>query len=417
VNHLAIKQFNNKKSMDLKFGSVCVRNPGTKFEYAQPHMEPIIASTTFSYDDPDALMEIFLGEKKGFIYSRWSNPTIELAEQKLAALESCGVKNENGDPLQVTAKMFSSGMGAISTLFISNLKPGDKVLAQANLYGGTSELLLKLLSQHGIEPILMDLKDLNRAGEIVNDPKVKMMYIETPSNPMIDCYDIESLTAIAKAKNVLVAVDNTFASPYLQQPFTYGVDFVIHSTTKYLNGHGNSTSGVIIGKDESFMNNNIFNHRKLLGSNSNAFDAWLLLQGMKTLEVRMQRHCANAMQVATFLSTHQKVAKVHYAGLPSHRDHAVAKKQMRDFSGMLSFELKDGLEAGKKLMRNVRLCKLAVSLGTVDTIIQHPATMSHVGVDKSTREQYGITDGLVRLSVGIEDVRDIVGDLGQALEG
>lgn len=404
--------------MDLKFGSICVRNPGTSFDHAQPHMEPIIASTTFSYDDPEALMEVFLGEKKGFIYSRWSNPTIELAEQKVAALESCGIKNASGEPITVVAKLFSSGMGAISTLFMAILKPGDKVLAQANLYGGTSELLLKILSQHGIVPVLMDLKDLNRANETVqNDPEVKMIFIETPSNPTIDCYDIDALTKIARQKNLLVAVDNTFASPYLQQPFQFGVDFVVHSTTKYLNGHGNSTSGVIIGRDEAFMNNTIFNHRKLLGSNSNAFDAWLLLQGMKTLEVRMQRHSSNALEVAKFLLKHPKISRVNYAGLPSHRDYEIAKKQMRDFSGMLSFELKEGLEAGKMLMKNIRLCQLAVSLGTVDTIIQHPASMSHVGVAKSVREQYGITDGLVRLSVGIEDARDIVADLSQALEG
>jgi methionine-gamma-lyase len=350
-------------------------------------------------------MDVFSGEKKGFIYSRWSNPTIELAEQKMAALEACGIKNSNGEALELSAKMFSSGMGAISSLFMSNLQPGDKLLAQENLYGGTSEFLLKILSQQGIEPMMMDLKDLDRFEEMVmHDPQIKMVYIETPSNPTIDCYDLEELTRIAKQKNIKVAVDNTFASPYLQQPFKYGVDFVVHSTTKYLNGHGNSTSGMLIGRDEVFINKNIFDYRKLLGSNSNPFDAWILLQGM------------NAMQVATFLEQHSKISKVNYAGLPSHRDHAVARKQMRDFSGMLSFELADGLEAGKKLLKNIRLCKLAVSLGTVDTIIQHPATMSHVRVAKQTREQYGITDGLVRLSVGIEDVKDIIEDLEQALQ-
>lgn len=404
--------------MDLHFGSVCVRNPKTEFQHAQPHMEAIVASTTFAYDDPEALMEVFLGEKKGFIYSRWSNPTIELAENKIAALEACGISHADGTPLKLTAKMFSSGMGAISTLFMASLKSGNKVLAQENLYGGTSEFLNKILSQHGVEPLLMDLKNLNQVEELVKqDSKIKMLYIETPSNPTIDCYDIEALTNIAKSKNLTVAVDNTFASPYLQQPFRFGVDCVVHSTTKYMNGHGNSISGMLVSREDSQLNKAIFEHRKLLGSNSNAFDAWLLLQGVKTLEIRMQRHCFNAMKVAEFLSAHPKVLKVSYAGLPSHRDHAVAKKQMRDFSGMLSFELKDGLEAGKNLMKNIRLCQLAVSLGTVDTIIQHPASMSHVGVAKSVREQYGITDGLVRLSVGIEDVTDLMGDLEQALAG
>jgi methionine-gamma-lyase len=211
-------------------------------------------------------------------------------------------------------------------------------------------------------------------------------------------------------------VDNTFATPYLQQPFGFGVDFVIHSATKFLNGHGNSTSGVLISKDIEFMDKTVFNYLKLLGTNSNAFDAWLLLQGMKTLEVRMQRHCSNAMEVSKFLSTHLKILRVNYCGLPSHPDHEVAKRQMKNFGGMLSFELKGGLESGKKLLRNIQLCQLAVSLGTVDTIIQHPASMSHVGVKKEIREQYGIKDGLIRLSVGIEDVNDLIADLENALE-
>ena len=402
--------------MNLHFGSICVRNPQTNFQHAQPHMEPIIASTTFSYDDPEALMEVFSGEQKGFIYSRWSNPTIELAENKIAALEACGITHADGTPLQLTARMFSSGMGAINTLFMSVLKSGDKILAQENLYGGTSELLNKILSQQGVQPLLMDLKNLQHVEERVKqDPAIKMLYIETPSNPTIDCYDIEALAHIAKSSKLVVAVDNTFASPYLQQPFRFGADFVVHSTTKYLNGHGNSIGGMLIHQEAAPFEKAIFDYRKLLGSNSNAFDAWLLLQGVKTLEIRMQRHCQNARHVAEFLQAHPKISKVNYAGLASHRDHAVAKKQMRDFSGMLSFELKDGLEAGKQLMKRIRLCQLAVSLGTVDTIIQHPASMSHAGVAKSVREQYGITDGLVRLSVGLEDAADLISDLEQAL--
>lgn len=404
--------------MDLHFGSICVRNAPANFQHAQPHMEPIIASTTFSYDDPEALMEVFSGEQKGFIYSRWSNPTIELAENKVAALEACGIRHADDTSLKLTARMFSSGMGAISTLFMSFLKMGDKVLAQENLYGGTAELLNKILAQQGIVPVLMDLKNLQRVEEMVKqDPKIKLLYIETPSNPTIDCYDIEALTAIAKSRKLNVAVDNTFASPYLQQPFRFGVDFVVHSTTKYMNGHGNSISGMLLYPENAAIDKSVFDYRKLLGSNSNAFDAWLLLQGVKTLEIRMQRHCGNAGKVAAFLQAHRKIARVNYAGLASHRDHLVARKQMRDFSGMLSFELKDGLEAGKKLMQSIRLCQLAVSLGTVDTIIQHPASMSHVGVAKTVREQYGITDGLVRLSVGLEDAADIINDLEQALEG
>ncbi|MEO5673252.1 MAG: aminotransferase class I/II-fold pyridoxal phosphate-dependent enzyme [Chitinophagales bacterium] len=402
--------------MDLKFGSVCVRNPQTKFDYAQPHMEPIIASTTFSYDDPEALMEIFLGEKKGFIYSRWSNPTVELAENKIAALESCGINDTEGNPLQLKARVFSSGMGAITTMFLSTLKPGEKVIVQGTLYGGTNELLTKVLAPLGILPVITDLKDLNRVAGLADDEHVKMIYIETPANPTIDCYDIEALAAIAAKKDQWVTVDNTFATPFLQQPFQLGADLVVHSSTKFLNGHGNSTSGTLIARDIELMDKTVFTYLRLLGTNSNAFDGWLLLQGMKTLEVRMQRHCSNAMAMANFLSSHNKISQVNYCGLTSHPDHAVAKKQMKSFGGMLSFELKDGLTAGKKLLRNIHLCQLAVSLGTVDTIIQHPASMSHVGVKKEIREQYGITDGLIRLSVGIEDPDDLIADLGNALD-
>ncbi|MBX7139832.1 MAG: aminotransferase class I/II-fold pyridoxal phosphate-dependent enzyme [Chitinophagales bacterium] len=402
--------------MDLKFGSVCVRNPKTPFPYSQPHMEPIVATTTFSYDDPEALMEIFLGEKKGFVYSRWSNPTIEAAELKIAALESCGLKDDTGNPLMLKARLFSSGMGAISTLFLSAMKPGDKVIVQGNLYGGTNELLVKILSPLGIQPVITDLKQPEEVKKQCKDPGVKMIYIETPANPTIDCYDIEALTAIAKENGQLVTVDNTFATPYLQQPFRFGVDFVVHSTTKFLNGHGNSISGALVARDESFMDQVVFNYLKLLGTNSNAFDAWLLNQGMKTLEVRMDRHCSNAMAMAQFLSSHPAVSKVNYCGLESHSDYAVARKQMKQFGGMLSFELKGGLTSGKRMLKEIQLCQLAVSLGTVDTIIQHPASMSHVGVKKEIREQYGITDGLIRLSVGLEDISDLLADIGGALD-
>jgi methionine-gamma-lyase len=402
--------------MDLKFGSVCVRNPKTHFPYSQPHMEPIVATTTFSYDDPEALMEIFRGEKKGFIYSRWSNPTIEAAELKIAALENCGLKDESGNPVTLNARLFSSGMGAISTLFLSALKPGDKVMVQGNLYGGTNELLVKILAPLGIQPVITDLKNPAEVERQSADPAVKMIYIETPANPTIDCYDIETLTLIAKKNAILVAVDNTFATPYLQQPFRYGVDFVVHSTTKFLNGHGNSISGALIARDAAFMNSTVFTYLKLVGTNSNAFDAWLLNQGMKTLEVRMDRHCSNAMTMANFLNSHPAVSRVNYCGLDSHPDHRIAKKQMKNFGGMLSFELKGGLDAGKKMLKHIQLCQLAVSLGTVDTIIQHPASMSHAGVQKEIREQYGITDGLIRLSVGLEDINDLVADLGTALD-
>lgn len=242
-----------------------------------------------------------------------------------------------------------------------------------------------------------------------------MLYLETPANPTIQCVDIEELTMLGKSNDLIVAVDNTFATPYLQQPFQYDVDFVFHSTTKFLNGHGTAISGVLIGKDIEHMNNHVTKVHRLLGGNSNPFDAYMLAQGLKTLEVRMQRHCHNAMEVAGFLEQHPAVSKVNYLGLASHPDYYTAAKQMRNSGAMLSFELKGGLEAGKRFIDKLQMCIRAVSLGTCDTLLCHPASMTHYGVPKEKREVYGITDGLIRMSVGIENVQDILMDLDQAL--
>ncbi len=403
----------NKK---IGFGSTCIHPQKKNNKQINSHVEAIYPTTTYAYDNSQELMEVFKGTREGYIYSRWGNPTFEPAEEKIAALEAWGIE-AGGKPLELKGQLFASGMGAISALMLANLKPGDKVIAQGTLYGGTNELLMDVLTPLGIQPIITELKDLNKVQKLIKeDNSIRMIYIETPSNPTIDCYNIEELTKLAKHYHLLTAVDNTFATPYLQQPFQYGVDFVVHSTTKYLNGHGNAIGGVLIGKDIPFMKKRLLKILKLIGSNSNPFDAWLLSQGIKTLELRMDRHCTNAMKVAEYLQTNSKVARTNYCGLPTHPDYELAKKQMRQFGGMLSFELKGGLEAGKKLLNEIRFCTLAVSLGTVDTIIQHPASMSHLPVPKETREKFGITDGLIRLSVGIENPEDIIADLEQALK-
>lgn len=273
-----------------------------------------------------------------------------------------------------------------------------------------------MLPSLGIEAVIVDLRDLNKAEEALkNDPKIKMLYLETPANPTIQCVDIEALTKLAIQHNLIVAVDNTFATPYLQQPFKYGVDFVFHSTTKFLNGHGTAIGGALVGKDLEFMTGRMEKVHRLLGGNSNSFDAFLLTQGMKTLEIRMERHCANAMKVAKFLERHAAISKVNYLGLTSHPDYATAQKQMKHAGAMLSFEMKGGLEAGKKFIDKLQMCVRAVSLGTCDTLLSHPASMTHYGVPKEKREQYGITDGLIRMSVGIENVEDILSDLEQAM--
>ena len=395
------------------FGSTAI-HAGHETEENFAHLTPIYASSTFVYETAEQGMRRFKGEEKGYIYSRWGNPGMTEIENKITALESFEIKeNEN---FQLKARVHASGMAAINTLMLGNLKSGDKIISHFPLYGGTQELMNKVLPALGIEAIIVDLRDLNKAEEVIkNDPKIKMMYLETPANPTIQCVDIEELTKIARQNHLIVAVDNTFATPYLQQPFKYGVDFVVHSTTKFLNGHGTAIGGVLIGKDVELMNGRLEKVHRLLGGNSNSFDVYLLTQGIKTLEIRMERHCANAMQVAQFLEKNPAISKVNYLGLPSHPDHATAQKQMRHPGPMLSFEMKDGLEAGKKFINKLQMCVRAVSLGTCDTLLSHPASMTHYGVPKADREKYGITDGLIRMSVGIESIEDILSDLEQAI--
>ncbi|MGC4103209.1 trans-sulfuration enzyme family protein [Ferruginibacter sp.] len=381
------------------------------------HLTPIYASSTYVFDEAEQGMRRFSGQEKGYIYSRWGNPTITEAEDKIAALESFGIKDNNGQPLQLKAILHSSGMAALSTLLISNLKSGDKILTHFSLYGGSQELMEKVLPPLGVEAVIADLRDLDKAAELMQaDSKIKMLYLETPANPTLNCVDIAELTKLAKQQQLIIACDNTFATPFLQQPFKFGVDYVFHSTTKFLNGHGTAIGGVIIGNDIEKMNGHVTKVHRLLGGNSNPFDAFLLTMGLKTLEVRIERHCHNAMEVAKFLQQHPAVSKVNYLGLPSHPDHQTAVKQMRHPGAMLSFEMKDGLEAAKKLIDQLQMCIRAVSLGTCDTLLCHPASMTHFSVPKEKRELYGITDGLIRMSVGIENLPDILADLEQALQ-
>ena len=397
------------------FSSVAV-HAGHRQDPNYAHLTPIYASSTYVFDEAEQGMRRFSGKEKGYIYSRWGNPSITEAEERIAALESFGLSDAAGNPLQLKAILHSSGMAALSTLLISNLKAGDKILSHYSLYGGSQELIENILPSLGIEAIITDLRDLNKAKQAIRaDDKIKMLYLETPANPTIQCVDIEELGKLGKENNLIVAVDNTFATPYLQQPFQYAVDFVFHSTTKFLNGHGTSICGVLLGKDLEHMNGRVTKVHRLLGGNSNAFDAYLLTLGIKTLEVRMQRHCHNATEVATFLEQHPAVSKVNYLGLASHPDHHTAAKQMRHAGAMLSFEMKDGLEAAKKFIDKLQMCIRAVSLGTCDTLLSHPASMTHYGVPKEKREQYGISDGLIRMSVGIENIQDILMDLDQAL--
>lgn len=405
----------DKKLPLTGFSSVAI-HAGHKSDPLSSHLTPIYATSTFTFDTADQGMRRFAGQEPGYIYTRWGNPSFTEAEEKICAFEAFGIKDSNGAPLQLKAFLHASGQAAMTTLFLGNLQQGDKVLSHYSLYGGTHELLNKVLPPLGIEIIITDLRDLNAAEDAIKkNPGIKWMHLETPANPTIQCVDIEALTKLAKQNSIQVSVDNTFATPYLQQPFAYGVDYVFHSTTKFLNGHGTAIGGVLLGRDIEKMNTKIAKWYKLLGGNANAFDAFLLTMGMKTLELRMDRHCSNAMEVAKYLDGHDAVAKVNYTGLSSHPDYAVCAKQMRHPGPMMSIELKGGLTAGKKFIDQLKMCTRAVSLGTTDTLISHPASMSHFGVSAAEKIQFGITDGLIRMSIGIENVPDILADMEQAL--
>ena len=381
------------------------------------HLTPIYAASTFVFDEAEQGMRRFSGLEEGYIYSRWGNPSFAEAERKIAAMESFGITDGQGSPLKLHAILHASGMAAISTLMMMNLKAGDKILTHFSLYGGTEELISKALPAFNVTAVITDLRDLSKAEEALEKhPEIKMLYLETPANPTIQCVDIEALALLAKQKNIIVACDNTFATPYLQQPFRFGADYVVHSTTKFLNGHGTAIGGVLLGKDIEFMKTRATKMQRILGGNSNPFDAYLLVNGMKTLEVRMDRHCSNAMEVAQFLQQHDSVSRVNYVGLPGHRDFTVARKQMKHPGAMLSFELKDGLQAGIRVMDRLKMCTRTVSLGTCDSLLCHPASMTHYGVGREQRERYGITDGLIRMSVGMENLQDILHDLDQAMK-
>jgi len=377
-----------------------------------PHVLPIYPTSSFVFDSIEQGIDLFQNIEKGHVYSRYANPTVDAVAAKIAALEGYGLEG-----VQPEAVMTSSGMSAISTLLLGVLRSGDKLLTQSNLYGGTTELLRSILDPLGIEAVFADLRDVYNTARILQDtPGIRLVYAETPANPTLACIDLSALSALAHRHDALMAVDNTFCTPFLQQPLAHGVDLVVHSTTKYLNGHGNGIAGAIIGADHALMRNNVWKAMKLLGSNCSPFEAWLVHNGLKTLALRMERHSHNALALAHFLQHHPCVRHVNYPGLPSHPDHQLALQQMpKGFGGMLSFELKGGYEAGLRLLNETKLCTLAPTLGDVDTLLLHPASSSHLRVPKAERDAQGITDGLIRVSVGIEWVGDIEGDLDQAM--
>jgi cystathionine beta-lyase/cystathionine gamma-synthase len=355
-------------------------------------MTPVHLTSTYYQEE--------LGVNKGYEYARVSNPTRTALEKNIAVLE--GGKE---------GLAFGSGMAAISALF-HLLKSGDHVVVSRNVYGGTYRIGKLVLNNYGLDFDFVDTTNLKNISEAIK-PATKMVFIETPTNPTMEITDLEGVAAICRKRGVISIVDNTFATPYLQTPIELGIDVVLHSATKYLNGHSDMLGGLIV-VNRPDLNDQLRFIQKSVGAILSPFEAWMCLRGIKTLPLRMDRHCSNAMEVAKFLVKQKQVKSVNYPGLTSHPQFRLAKKQMRGFGGMISFDL-GSAEKAKMFLKRVRLCALAESLGGVETLISHPASMTHASVPPDQRKKIGVTDGLVRISVGIEDVEDIIADLQQAL--
>ncbi len=363
---------------------------------------PIYQTSTFAFKNADHGAACFAGEDDGFIYTRLGNPTTKALEDAVAQLEG-------GFGGIATA----SGMGAVTTVYMNYLSQGAHIVCSEAVYGPSRGVLEKYFKRFGVEADFVDTSDIEEIKNAIK-PNTKLLYIETPANPTIVISDIQACANLAHANGFPLVVDNTFCSPYLQRPFELGADVVLHSMTKFINGHADIVGGIIIAKTEEDYRS-LYSTMATMGPNIDPHQAYLAYRGLKTLSIRVERGQENAMKVARYLEDHPKVAWIRYPGLESHPQHELAKKQMKGFGAMISFGLKGGLDAGKTLMDNVHLATLAVSLGGVETLIQHPASMTHSRVSPEGRIKAGISDELVRLSVGIEDIEDIISDLDNAL--
>lgn len=364
---------------------------------------PIYQTSTFKFKSAQHGADCFSGKSDGFIYTRIGNPTIRAFEQNIAALE-------NGYDGIAT----SSGMAAISSVYMALLGAGAHIISSDAVYGPARGILEQDFLRFNVEATFVNTSKTENILAALK-PNTKVLYIETPANPTMDITDIEACAAIAKKHNLLLVVDNTFCSPYLQKPLDLGADVVLHSITKFINGHADIVGGVIVAKDPEIYKK-IRHSMVYMGCNMDPTQAFMVLRGVKTLSVRIERAQENAMKVAKFLENHPKIEWIRYPGLLSHPQYELGKKQMKGFGSMMSFGVKGGYQAGEKLMNSVHLALLAVSLGGVETLIQHPASMTHAAVSHENKQKAGITDELVRFSVGIEDVEDIIGDLSQALD-
>lgn len=379
----------------MKFGTKAIHAGINPDSATGAIMTPIYQTSTYVQDG--------VGNHKGYQYSRTQNPTRHVLENNLAALE-------NGS----FGACFASGIAAIDCV-IKMLKPGDEVIATNDLYGGSYRLFTTIFEKYGIIFHFVDMKDITNVEEALTE-NTKLIWTETPTNPMINIIDIKGLAAIINGSSALLCVDNTFATPYLQNPLELGADIVMHSVTKYLGGHSDVVMGALVTSNRKIADD-IYRIQNSSGAIAGPMDCFLVLRGIKTLHLRMQRHCENGARIADFLQSHPKVENVYWPGLKTHVNHHIAKSQMKDFGGMLSFTLKGNkLEDALNIVKQVKIFALAESLGGVESLIGHPVTMTHAAIPKESREKSGVIDGLIRLSIGIEDVEDLIEDLNQALE-
>ncbi|GAB6098380.1 O-acetylhomoserine aminocarboxypropyltransferase/cysteine synthase [Halanaerocella petrolearia] len=362
---------------------------------------PIYQTTSYVFDDADHAASLFALEEKGDIYTRIGNPTNEALEKRVAELEGA----EAG-------LATSSGMAAINLTALTLAESGGKIVSSKYVYGGTYHLFSETLPKYGIETTFVDPHNLDNWEEAI-DEETKFLYLESPGNPTLDIVDIEAVAELAHKYDLKLVMDNTFNTPYLCQPLELGVDIIVHSTTKYIGGHGTSIGGIILGPEEFLLKARTEGYRDT-GPALSPFNAWTFIQGLETLSLRMEKHSQNALKVAKWLEDHSEVEWVRYPGLESHPQHELAKKQQRHFGGMLCFGIKGGFKAGKRLINNVELCSLLANVGDTRSLIIHPASTTHEQLSKEEQEEAGITDNLIRLSVGIEDVNDIIADLEKA---
>lgn len=364
---------------------------------------PIFQTSTFVFDSIEHANKVMSFESDDYVYTRGNNPTLRLFENRMAELE-----------YGKGAVAFASGMAAISSVLFSLLKPGDTIIIHKTLYGSSYSVVTELLLKYNINHKIADLTNLDELEEIIDDA-VKVIYFETPSNPDLSIIDISKVSKIAGSNGIKVVVDNTFASPYFQNPLLLGADVVVHSATKYICGHGDVVGGVAIAKDLDYIQNLKFGYMCEFGGVMSPFNAWLLLRGLKTLGLRMRQHEKNAIEVAEFLNQHPMITSVMYPGVAGFKGHEIAKEQMNGFGAIISFEVKGGLKSASEFIDRLKLAQLAVSLGDCETLVQLPAAITHRGYPREELERFGLTESMVRISVGLEDVKDIIADLEQAL--